>query len=40
MAIKLGSKVKDKVTGYVGVATVQHVHMNGCVQYSVRGRTG
>lgn len=34
--IKLGTKVKDKVTGFVGIATSRIEFLNGCVQYSVK----
>jgi hypothetical protein len=37
MEIALGSKVKDKVTGYTGIATARHEFLNGCVRYSVQG---
>lgn len=30
--IKLGRKVKDEVTGLVGVATGRAVYLNGCIQ--------
>jgi hypothetical protein len=34
--IKLGNKVKCKVTGYTGIATARHEFINGCVRYSVQ----
>ncbi len=33
--IKLGSKVKDKVTGFVGIVTSRTEYLNGCVRCSV-----
>ena len=36
MDIELGSKVKDVVTGLVGIAVAKIVYMNGCVQYGVK----
>ena len=33
--IKLGAKVKDKVTGLVGIATARIEFLNGCIQYTV-----
>lgn len=33
--IKLGDKVKDSVTGFVGVATARAEYMNGCIQYEI-----
>lgn len=35
MTIELGSKVKDKVTGYEGVATARTEWITGCVRYAV-----
>ena len=36
--IKLGDKVRCKVSGFVGVAVVRSEFINGCVQYDVQGR--
>ena len=33
--IKLGSKVRDKVSGLVGIAISRTEYINGCIQYSV-----
>lgn len=33
--IKLGDKVRDKVTGFEGIATSRTEFMNGCVQIEV-----
>jgi hypothetical protein len=33
--IKLGSRVKDRVSGFVGIATARTMHLNGCVRYAV-----
>ena len=33
--IQLGSKVKDKVSGIVGIVTGRCEYLNGCVQYCV-----
>lgn len=33
--IKLGSKVRCKITGYEGIATIRSEFLNGCVQYNV-----
>lgn len=38
--IELGDKVKDKITGYVGIAVARTEFLNGCVQYSVAGKVG
>lgn len=35
MEIKLGDKVKDKVTGYEGIATSKTEFLNGCTQIEV-----
>jgi len=32
---KLGSKVRDKLTGFIGYATARCRYINGCVQYEV-----
>ena len=34
--IKLGQKVRDKVTGFEGVATAKLEYINGCIQYCVK----
>jgi hypothetical protein len=34
--IKLGQKVKDKVTGFTGIATSKVEYLNGCVQFCVK----
>lgn len=33
--IKLGQKVRDKVTGFTGTVTAKVEYLNGCVQYCV-----
>lgn len=33
--IKLGDRVKDTVSGLVGIATQRIEFLNGCIQYSV-----
>jgi len=33
--IKLGMKVRDKVTGLVGIAVAYLRYMNGCVRYEI-----
>ena len=37
MIIELGDKVRDKVTGFVGVATARNASFDGTAQYSVEG---
>lgn len=34
--IRLGNKVKDKITGFKGIATAKVEYLNGCVQYCVK----
>ena len=34
--IKLGQKVRDKVTGFEGMATAKVEYLNGCVQLCVK----
>jgi len=36
--IKLGDKVKDRVTGYEGIATSKTEFLNGCIQIEVTPR--
>jgi len=36
--IELGQKVKDKVTGFTGMATAKIEYMNGCIQFLVMPR--
>ena len=33
MKIKLGSKIRDGVSGLEGIATARVVYLNGCTQY-------
>lgn len=33
--IELGNKVKDTVSGLIGIATQKTEYLNGCVQYGV-----
>lgn len=33
--IKLGQRVKDKVSGLIGIAVARVEYLNGCIQYSV-----
>lgn len=32
---KLGDRVRDKVTGFTGIATAKHEFLAGCIQFSV-----
>jgi hypothetical protein len=34
--IKLGDKVRDRVTGFEGIVTSRTVYLNGCIQYGVK----
>ncbi len=36
--IKLGQKVRDKITGFEGIATSKAEYLNGCIQFCVRPR--
>jgi hypothetical protein len=36
-AIKLGAKVRDRITGFVGIAVMRSDYINGCVRYGVQG---
>jgi hypothetical protein len=33
---KLGQRVKDRVTGFTGIATNRLEYLNGCIQYCVK----
>ncbi len=34
-SIKLGDKVQDKITGFIGIATARIEYLHGCVQIEV-----
>ena len=34
---RLGDRVKDRVTEYVGIVDARKQHLNGCIMYSVQG---
>lgn len=34
-AIELGSKVRDSVSGWTGIATARYEYLNGCERYEV-----
>jgi len=34
--IKLGTKVKDIITGFEGIVTSKVEYLNGCIQYGVK----
>ena len=34
--IKLGDKVKDKISGLEGIAVEKREYLNGCIQYAVQ----
>lgn len=36
MSIELGSKVKDKVTGFTGIAIGETKWLHGCLRYTVQ----
>lgn len=38
--IKLGDKVKDTITGFIGVAVARIEYINGCIQYNVAAKVG
>jgi len=38
MRIELGSEVKDKTTGFTGVASSRTEYLTGCVRYGVQSR--
>ena len=40
MEITLGNKVRDKVTGFTGIATAKVEYINKCVQFCVKPPVG
>jgi len=38
--IKLGDKVRDKVSGFIGIAVAKTEFLNGCIQWSVMPKAG
>ena len=36
MKIKLGQIVKDKVSGFKGVAVAEHIYLQGCSRFTVQ----
>jgi len=40
MKIKLGSKVKDRVSGFTGIVESRIEYLNGCIQYGVVPKVG
>lgn len=34
--IKLGTRVRDKVTGFEGIAVARVRYLNGCIQYCIQ----
>jgi len=38
--IQLGDKVKDIISGYVGIAVAKTEFINGCIQYTLTSRVG
>ena len=36
MSVKLGDKVKDRISGYVGIVVARHIYLNGCDRISVQ----
>jgi len=33
--VQVGDEVKDKITGFKGIAIVQHIYMQGCDRFTV-----
>ncbi len=40
MKIKLGVKVRDKVSGFEGIVGARIVYLNGCIRYELIPRVG
>ena len=39
MGIKLGTKVKDSITGFEGIAIAKCEYLNGCISIQVKAQT-
>lgn len=37
--IKLGDKIRDRVTGFTGIATAKTEYLNGCTQFDISGKS-
>jgi len=37
--LKLGKEMKDKITGFTGIATSKHEYLTGCTQYALQPKT-
>jgi hypothetical protein len=37
---ELGVKLRDKVSGFEGIAIARVEHLNGCTQYGISGKVG
>jgi len=40
MRIALGSKVRDKITGYEGIATARITYLSGCDRIGIQAKIG
>jgi len=40
LSIKLGSKVKSKISGFVGIVTQETRYLNGCLRYGITPKVG
>ena len=38
--IKLGVRIKDRVTGFEGIVTARVEYLNGCIQYCITPKMG
>jgi len=36
--INLGQELRDRITGFTGIATARVEYLNGCVQYALRSK--
>lgn len=36
MGIQLGQRVRDRITGFQGIAESRHEYLNGCVRYGIQ----
>jgi len=40
MKIKLGSKVEDRISGFIGITESRVEYLNGCIQYGITPKVG
>lgn len=36
MSIELGNRVRDRITGFTGIATARYEYLNGCIRWCIQ----